>query len=485
MNFPVLLRASLLLLPLPEPAAKPTDYLEKCWQQQGAGLQDGYAAFAYRETTNELEHSQYPWQATAYDKKGTAWLSDQRFLRQDTLTQGPKTYYSRTQLGAGEVLFQDYGEKELAAATPELLAAQLVSSARYSPVLLLGYLREHHAPAEATVPAGLAAYRILLPNAQVTVLIRKADQLVERVQVLSHDELFGDVQSTYTYQDYTRSGPRRFARTVAVAKINGRVFDTVTVRSMTTVGAAPALLARPAGYQVVAATPVLPVSTVERFRPNLHLLNLQHTDDRVLLVEFRDFLVVAEAPLSSENGEYIIREARKIAPGKPIKYFVFGHYHPHYLGGLRAFVAQGATILGGPGTAAYARYLAEAPHTLRPDSLQRRPRVLAFEEVTTSKTITDGQFTMQIHCIGPQSAHTNDYLIYYFPSEKVLFEDDLVWIKREGAPRKASARQAGLYQAVQNLRLPVETVVQSWPVADYGVKTIIPFAELEQAMQVK
>ncbi|PJJ60454.1 MBL fold metallo-hydrolase [Hymenobacter chitinivorans] len=485
MYFSVLLRLSLLVLPLPGLAALPPDYLAKCWQHQGAGIGPGYAAFSYRETTRELEHSQYPWQATTYDKKGTAWLSGQRFLRQDTLTQGAKTYYSQTQLGPGEVLFQDYGEKAVAAATPERLAAQLVGSARYSPVLLLGYLREHHVRPAATAPAGLVAYGAELPNARVTVLIRKADQLVERVTVLSHDELFGDVQTTFTYQDYVRQGPLRFARTVAVAKINGRVLDTVTVGAVAAVATAPALLARPAGYQLAAAKPEVPASSVEHFRPNLHLLNLPHTDDRVLVVEFRDFLVVAEAPLSSENGEYIIREARKIAPNKPIKYFVFGHYHPHYLGGLRAFVAAGATILGGPGTADYVRYLAQAPHTLQPDSLQRHPRSLAFEEVAQIKTITDGTFTMQIHCIGAQSAHTNDYLIYYFPTEKLLFEDDLVWIKREGGPRKASARQAGLTQAVQALKLPIDTVVQSWPVADYGVKTIIPYAELEQALQVK
>ncbi|UOQ70925.1 hypothetical protein [Hymenobacter cellulosilyticus] len=383
------------------------------------------------------------------------------------------------------MLFVDYGEKTLAAATPELLAAQLVSSARYSPVLLLGYLREHPTPADATAPAGLTAYRTQLPNAQVTVFIRRADKLVERVQVLSHDELFGDVQTTFSYQDYTSQGKLRYAGTVAVTKINGKVHDAVKVQAVRIVEAAPTLLTQPAGYQVAAAKPVVPVSTVEHFRPNIHLLNLQHTDDRVLLVEFRDFLVVAEAPLSSQNGEYIIQQARLLAPTKPIRYFVFGHYHPHYLGGLRAFVAQGATILGGPGTGAYARYLAEAPHTLRPDSLQRHPRPLQLEEVTTSKTITDGQFSMQIHCIGGESAHTNDYLIYYFPTEKLLFEDDLVWIKREGGSRKPSARQAGLYQAVKARKLDVQTVVQSWPVADYEVKTIIPFAELEQAMQVK
>ncbi|MCB2410809.1 hypothetical protein [Hymenobacter lucidus] len=486
MRLSVELRVSLLLLlPLPALAAKPVDYLEKCWQQQGQPLQGRYAAFSYQEQTQELEHSQYPWQATPYSKKGTAWLSGQRFLRQDTLTQGAKTYYSQTQVGAEEVLFVDYGEKTLAPATPEQLAAQLVNSARYSPVLLLGYLREHPAPAAAPAPAGLAAYRAQLPNAQVTVFIRKTDKLVERITVLSHDELFGDVQTTFAYQNYTRQGALHYAGTVAVARINGKVRDTVQVRAVRLVPDAPALLTKPVGYRVAAVPPVVPVSSVEHFRPNLHLLNLPHTDDRVLIVEFRDFLVVAEAPLTSENGELIIREARRIAPAKPIKYFVAGHYHPHYLGGVRAFVRQGATILCGPGTADYVRYLATAPRTLQPDSLHQQPRALQVEEVATSKTITDGQFSMQIHCIGPQSAHTNDYLVYYFPTEKLLFEDDLVWIKREGPAKKPSARQAGLYQAVKARQLDVQTVVQSWPVADYGVKTIIPFADIEQTMQVK
>lgn len=111
---------------------------------------------------------------------------------------------------------------------------------------------------------------------------------------------------------------------------------------------------------------------VETYRPRLHFVELKHTDDRALVVEFNHFLLVAEAPLSSENGELIIWAAQQLAPGKLINYFVAGH-HPHYLGGLRPFVQRGATVLVGPGDEAYVRYFAAAPHTLRPDSLQRPP----------------------------------------------------------------------------------------------------------------
>jgi hypothetical protein len=73
--------------------------------------------------------------------------------------------------------------------------------------------------------------------------------------------------------------------------------------------------------------------------------------------------------------------------------------------------------------------------------------------------------------------------MYYFPNEKILFEDDLVWIEQEGAIKKASKRQAGLYQAIKDRSIKVETIIQSWPLKSYGVKTIIPFKDLEQSVK--
>jgi hypothetical protein len=55
---------------------------------------------------------------------------------------------------------------------------------------------------------------------------------------------------------------------------------------------------------------------------------------------------------------------------------------------------------------------------------------------------------MVVYFIGQKSQHTKDYLIYYFPKEKLLFEDDLVRIAKEGEMKKAGGRQAGLYNAI-------------------------------------
>ena len=89
---------------------------------------------------------------------------------------------------------------------------------------------------------------------------------------------------------------------------------------------------------------------------------------------------------------------------------------------------------------------------------------------------------MKIFLIGKKSEHTNDFLIYYFPNENLLFESDLIWIANEGEIKKAGNRQAGLYHAIKDLKLDVKTIIQSWPISGYGIKTNIPFEDLEKSI---
>jgi hypothetical protein len=68
-----------------------------------------------------------------------------------------------------------------------------------------------------------------------------------------------------------------------------------------------------------------------------------------------------------------------------------------------------------------------------------------------------------------------DFLVYYLFSEE--FVDELVWIDKD---KLATARQ-GLYNFVKELHLNIDTIVQSWPLAKYNVRSSIPFSELERS----
>ena len=59
---------------------------------------------------------------------------------------------------------------------------------------------------------------------------------------------------------------------------------------------------------------------------------------------------------AAERGsrrKQIIAEANKLVPGKPIKYVINTHAHFDHAGGLRAFVAEGATIVTSQGNKGY------------------------------------------------------------------------------------------------------------------------------------
>ena len=309
--------------------------------------------------------------------------------------------------------------------------------------------------------------------------------MLEKVSTLCDHEQYGDVTSVISYNNYVKTTSIPYPTAIFIDKINGKVSDTINLKPIIYVSKISPLLIAPPDYKMKEdKVPKQPEITVEKYNDRIHFITLKHTSGRAMIVEFNDYLLVAESPRNSENGELIISEARKIAPGKPVKYFIFSHYHPDYTGGIRPFIHKNATVLCTKSDMPFIQYLADAPHTLNPDSLEMQPHPLKLEDAGANKIISDGKYEMDICFIGNKSEHTNDYLIYYFPQEKMIFEGDLVGISEKGPIRKAGKRQAGLYNAIKDLKLEVATIEQSWPVG-YGQKTKIPFSDMEEAMNVK
>jgi glyoxylase-like metal-dependent hydrolase (beta-lactamase superfamily II) len=456
--------------------------LQKCWLIQGKTGEPRSIRLDFTETIHTLEHDFDPWKLTTRTAKGSVWINENYFSKSDTLTSRNRSYYSKTVLNDSILLFQDYGDDGLFEVNQGMVAKQMVQTARYSPMLIAQYFMRQYNQQDAQKIDEESVYELVIGESLVVMRVNHDIGQVLSITAYAYDELYGDVSTMFEYSNYSKVDGIPYPRTIKITSLGGKVVDTVQVKATFEKQELPELLAQPAGYQLKPDVLTIPQVRVEKYNDHIHFVELLHTDDRVLIVEFADFLLIAEAPLNSQNGELILAEVKKIAPTKPVKYFVFGHHHPHYLGGIRPFVHAGVQIICVPENQDYVQYLAAAQHTGRPDMQQKEPQPVRFDLITQEKTITNGSFEMKIYFIGNQSQHTNDYLIYYFPTEKLLFEDDLVWIARTGEPDKASDRQAGLYKAVTALGLDIETIVQSWPVADYGVKTVIPFVELEQSM---
>src|SRR6266850_1537315 len=183
-----------------------------------------------------------------------------------------------------------------------------------------------------------------------------------------------------------------------------------------------------------------------------------------LAVEFRDFATVIEAPLNEERSLAVIAEVGRLIPNKPIRYVVNTHHHFDHSGGLRTYLAQGATIVTHHENRDYLdRVLFNpAPRTLQPDRFSayypyfsggRRP--LPIETVNQKYVISDGVRTIDL--LPAQGLnHNGGMLLVYFPKEKILVNADLYSPPAQGAPAPApNANMRSLQQNIQRLKLDV------------------------------
>jgi glyoxylase-like metal-dependent hydrolase (beta-lactamase superfamily II) len=183
-----------------------------------------------------------------------------------------------------------------------------------------------------------------------------------------------------------------------------------------------------------------------------------------VVVEFKDFVVLIEAPVNEERSLWVLPELRKLVPTKPIKFVVNTHHHFDHVGGIRTYVAQGATIVTHESNRQFFEQvvLSPAARTLEPDifsnlypsfGTDRKPVVQAVREAKF--TITDGARTIDVYPI-QGLAHSGDMLIAYLPAEKILVNADLYSPPAPGDPPAVpDASMRTLVENIQRLGLQV------------------------------
>jgi hypothetical protein len=145
-----------------------------------------------------------------------------------------------------------------------------------------------------------------------------------------------------------------------------------------------------------------------------------------LIVELPDSLVVCESGLTVQQGEQLVDALVQRFPRKPVAHVFFGHHHPFYTGGLRAFIAAGALVHAPAHSAQFVEQLAALPFQLTPDRLARRNVPPRIEPFTGNIELRDDRgAVIEAIDIGKESNHTDEYVVFYLPRHKLLFQGDL------------------------------------------------------------
>jgi len=277
--------------------------------------------------------------------------------------------------------------------------------------------------------------------------------MVTRVATKFPNPVLGDMDYEFAYSDYKDYSGVKFPTRILQSE-GGFPVNDLTIASVQP--NAPFDLPVPANVQ--AAT--MPVVRVETSKIGDGVWFLGGGSHHSVVVEFNNFITVIEGPLSEARSLAVIAEAKKLAPGKPIKYLVSTHHHFDHSGGLRTYVAEGATIVTQASNKPYWEKSFMAPATIVPDAQSKAHKKPSIQAVGDKYVITDGKQSIEVYnTIG--DGHSDELMVVYIPSVKALVEADSFspGPPNAPAPNPVPADALVLYDNIQRLKLDVSTIV--------------------------
>jgi glyoxylase-like metal-dependent hydrolase (beta-lactamase superfamily II) len=197
-----------------------------------------------------------------------------------------------------------------------------------------------------------------------------------------------------------------------------------------------------------------------------------------VLVEFPTYLAMIEGPQGDARSRAVMAEAAKLVPGKPIKYLINSHHHFDHLGGVRAYVAAGATIITNEMNVPFYEKIFTAPHTLAPDELAKNPRKAEIIPVKEKYVLSEGRQSIEIYHVDGDF-HNADIQMMYLPKDKILVEADDFTPDAPGVPAPTGIRPKifakNLNKQLQRLKLDVVTIAPL-----HGI--VVPFSDFKKAV---
>jgi glyoxylase-like metal-dependent hydrolase (beta-lactamase superfamily II) len=295
-----------------------------------------------------------------------------------------------------------------------------------------------------------------------------ANNHVTQVMTMLANPVLGDTELVANYSDYRDFNGIQFPSQIRIDQ-GGFPLWELSITSVTP--NVPADIPVPEPVQSATIPPVQTMSAM--LAPGVwHVTGGSHHS---VVVEFNDYLAVVEAPLDETRSMAVIAEAKKLAPNKPIRYVLTTHHHFDHSGGLRTYVAEGATVITHQSNVPYFEKTVVAPATMMPDMQAKSPKPAVFQGVADKHRITDGKQTIEVYATAGDT-HTNEYTLVYLPGPRILIEGDAYSPGPPDAlpPPTPPPNAVRLYEDIQRLKLNVATIA---PIHGRGA---VPVAELRK-----
>jgi glyoxylase-like metal-dependent hydrolase (beta-lactamase superfamily II) len=240
--------------------------------------------------------------------------------------------------------------------------------------------------------------------------------LISKVEALVANPVVGDLPVEIVYSTYQDFGGIMFPR---VVEQTAGGFPSLTLTVDEFKPNAKADIAAPDNVQQAKDV----YSTVKSEKVADGVWYLTGTTHHSAVIEMKDHVIVVESPQNDDRGAAVLAEARKLVAGKPIRYLINSHHHYDHSGGVRAFAAEGVTVVTSEVNRPFFEWALGAPATVAPDRQAKAKKKPVVEGVGDKRVMTDGSRTVEIHQIA-EIMHHDGMLMVYLPKEKLLIQAD-------------------------------------------------------------
>ena len=291
-----------------------------------------------------------------------------------------------------------------------------------------------------------------------------ANGLVDRVESRFPDPVLGDTAVVTTYSDYRDYSGVKFPARITQSQGGFPLLD-LTVKDVQPNAAVDIQLPD----AVKTATERV---TADKVAEGVWFI--AGSSHNSVAIEMKDYMILVETPLNDGRSVPVIAQVKQLVPGKPIRYVINSHGHFDHSGGLRAAVAEGATIITHAQNKPYYERAFANANTINPDSLAKSGKKARFKTVDEKLVLTDSTRTVELYHVD-DSHHSDNFLMVYLPKERLLIEADSFTPlpPNTPAPAQPNPLHANLVDNLARLKVPVERILplhgRVVPVADLYV----------------
>ena len=101
--------------------------------------------------------------------------------------------------------------------------------------------------------------------------------------------------------------------------------------------------------------------------------------------------------------------------------------------------------------------------------------------IDNTRIIKDGKQRLEFHEFD-YSTHTDEFVLTYLPSHKLIVTGDAVYILRDAELGPARARERAIHRVVKERKLDVQKIMQTWFLAESD--HTVPYSVLEEKVRL-